>query len=251
MKPSFYSTFLIGLILSSCAGKPVIAVAVADEDLSASANDRFGLKTTHEKLIDNSGAGYERLYGTRNFRAVLANVLYRGGGNNKNNRYGSRPNKSPLPIQGLTSLCEQGFDTAVYMYSDGFEQAPKKVECVEKKTKLPATLDYLQIGPYNEGSIRELLEITAKKIRAGGKVKSSYYHCWNGWHASGMISAYSLRQFCNYTGEQAVKYWDLNTDGFNTEPAFEKLRKQIREFKPHEDLKLTAAERAKFCLPMK
>lgn len=245
MKRSFYPTLFISLLLSSCAAKPIIAQA--DE----APQDRFGLKTSSEKRVDNKGEGYERLYGTRNFRSVLANVLYRGGANNKNNRYGTRSNKNPLPDQGLKSLCEQGFDTAVYMYSDGFETAPKKVECTEKKSGLPSTLDYLQMGPYKETSIRELLEITARKIRAGGAIKSSYYHCWNGWHASGMISAYSLRQFCDYTGDQAVQYWDLNTDGNNTDPVFQKLRTQIREFKPYEDLKLTPAEHAKFCLPMK
>lgn len=218
---------------------------------SEAAEDRFGLLSTHEKRVDNLGNGYEKLYGTRNFRAVLANVLYRGGANNKNYREGPRPNRNPLPTQGLKSLCEQGFDTAVYMYSAGFETAPRKVECTDEKTGLPATLDYLQIGPYAEASIRELLEITARKIRAGGTLKGSYYHCWNGWHASGMISAYSLRQFCNYSGDQAVKYWDLNTDGNYTDPAFEKLRAQIRDFKPYEDLKLTTEESAKLCLPMK
>ena len=37
-------------------------------------------------------------------------------------------------------------------------------------------------------------------------------HCWNGWHASGYISALSLRQFCGVSGSDAVAYWIRNTD---------------------------------------
>ncbi len=262
MKLNSPSLLVVTFMLTSCASTPTNAIATepfpgvttaVEPELATEAflaKDRFGLVNTHDKRVDNNGDGYDKLYGTRNFRAVLANVLYRGGANNVRNREGTRPNRNPLPEVGLKSLCEQGFDTAVYMYATGFSTASKKVNCMNEKTGRPATLDYLQMGPYQPASIRELLEMTYKKIKSGSTA-SSYYHCWNGWHASGMISAFSLRQFCGYSGDLAVKYWDLNTDGNNADSAFKALRAQIRAFAPYADLKLTDAEKARVCLPMK
>ena len=38
-------------------------------------------------------------------------------------------------------------------------------------------------------------------------------HCWNGWHQAGMLSAFTFMQFCDYTNDQALKYWETCTDG--------------------------------------
>ena len=215
--------------------------------------DRYGVRSSNDRLVDNKGEGHEALYGVRNFRAVIANTLYRGGGNNSTNRYGKRPNRNPLPAQGLENLCREGFDTAVYMYSEGFADAPKKVSCIDRRTGKSNTLDYLQMGPYKPASIREMLELVHRKAKDGGNgnVAPVYFHCWNGWHASGLIAAYALRQFCDYSGDQAIAYWNLNTDGNDRDPNFEKLRKQMRDFRPYSDLRLSPAERERLCLPMK
>lgn len=181
-------------------------------------------------------------------RTVLADVFYRGGANNKYNRYGSRDNRNPLPTIGLENLCQDGFDTAIYLYDTGYETAPKKVDCISRRDGKPNSLEYLQISPYNTKAVREALSIAYRKIKQHSTAPA-YYHCWNGWHASGLISAYALRQFCGTSGEDAVKYWDLNTDGFNTEPSFEKIRKNIRDFVPFTDFVLTAEERERICLP--
>ena len=47
-----------------------------------------------------------------------------------------------------------------------------------------------------------------------------YLHCWNGWHASGYISALILKQFCGMSDIEATAYWDLGTDGANTSPRY-------------------------------
>jgi hypothetical protein len=211
--------------------------------------DPYLLRSSNQKLVDNRGNGYDDLYGIRNFRAVLAGVMYRGGANNKFNRYGARDNHNPLPDLGLQNLCKEGFDTAVYLYSDNFETAPPKVDCVDRRTGKPNSLEYVQIGPYNEPAIRKLLSIVHRKIKDRSE-GPAYFHCWNGWHASGLISAYALRQFCGVSGTEAVKYWNLNTDGYDDEPAFEKIRKRIRDFVPYTDLALTAEEKKSLCLPM-
>lgn len=211
--------------------------------------DRYALHSTHDKLVDNHGDGYENLYGVRNLRVVLANVLYRGGANNAFNRYGKRDNSNPLPTLGLENLCKEGFDTAVYLYATNYGKAPKKVDCVNRKTGKPNTLVYEQISPYNEKSIREALTLVYKKVKERSAAPV-YFHCWNGWHASGLISAYSLRQFCGMSGADAVKYWDLNTDGNNDEPAFKKIRADIQAFVPYADYQLAPDERKELCLPM-
>ncbi len=211
--------------------------------------DRYNLKTPDQKLVTNQGEGYENLYGTRNLRPILANTVYRGGANNKYNRYSTRSNQNPLPTIGLDNLCKEGFEHAVYLYSNNFSTAPKKVHCVNRRTGKANSLEYLQIGPYNEKSVREILSIIHQKVKNPG-AGAAYVHCWNGWHASGLISAYTLRQFCGVSGADAVKYWDRNTDGNNTDPAFASIRNNIRRFVPHSDFNLTTAERNRVCLPL-
>lgn len=73
-----------------------------------------------------------------------------------------------------------------------------------------------------------------------------YAHCWNGWHASGLSAAYTLRQFCGFSADAAVDYWNLNTDG-NNGPAYDSIRAKIRAFQPFPGMDLTPAERATHC----
>jgi hypothetical protein len=61
----------------------------------------YNLSDAREKLVDDHGNGYEPLYGTRNLRAVLRGVYYRGGANNYYNRTDRRNNSNPLPDEGL------------------------------------------------------------------------------------------------------------------------------------------------------
>jgi hypothetical protein len=79
-------------------------------------------------------------------------------------------------------------------------------------------------------------------------------HCWNGWHASGITSALVLRQFCGINGDEAVAYWNCNTDGACIGPkgsaeakSFNKIRARIRAFTPYEDLKISNEIRDKVC----
>jgi hypothetical protein len=203
------------------------------------------LNDTHTKLVDNRGNGYENLYGVRNLRAVLNGVVYRGGANNAYNKFGKRDNRNPLPNVGLENLCQEGFSNAVYLYSTNFSTAPKAWTCDSFHSK-KATLSYSQISPYNTSGIKAMFSKIMTTIK-DPKVGPTYLHCWNGWHASGLISALILRQFCNYTGDQAVAYWDLNTDGANTDPSFAKIRQQIRDFKSFPEFKIDSKTQAAIC----
>ena len=87
----------------------------------------FGANCLDERVTDNYGNGDEALYGTRNFRPILHGVAYRGGGNNYYHKTAKRENKNPLPIDGLQNLAALGFSSAVYLYEDNFETAPRTV----------------------------------------------------------------------------------------------------------------------------
>jgi len=210
--------------------------------------NRYLLKNPYDKLVDNHGDGYEKLYGVRNFRAVLNGVVYRGGANNAYNKYNKRSNSNPLPPEAFPNLCKEGFGTAVYLYSTNYGTAPKVTTCKSSIDQSPQTFNYLQLSPLlSEASAREILTMIYKKLTTDTDHSPIYLHCWNGWHASGMISAYTLRQFCGYTGDQAVKYWDRNTDGNNQSSSYDSIRAKIRAFKPDPKMQIDPALRNQIC----
>lgn len=204
---------------------------------------RYPLKDVFQKQVDNKGDGDERIYGTRNFRAVLNGVLYRGGANNKYNKYGVRDNRNPLPDIGHKSLCEEGFMQGFYLYTTNLETAPPQSSC--NSLYGAWTFKYSHQSPYNPAGLKAIFTAVKKSIdNNSGPI---YMHCWNGWHASGLASALALRQFCGVSATKAVTYWDQNTDGNNTDPNFEPLRKTIREFVPMAEFKISADIQDRIC----
>ena len=71
-----------------------------------------------------------------------------------------------------------------------------------------------------------------------------YAHCWNGWHASGIIAALALKQFCGWSNDDAVAYWIRNTDGDSNYPDH---KQQIRDFVPLDKFKITDVEKNLIC----
>lgn len=207
--------------------------------------ERYPLASAAEKLVGNNGKGHEGLYGTRNFRAVLNGVYYRGGANNVY-FVPKRNNSNPLPTKGLENLCQEGFTQAVYLYSTNYSSAPKEVKCRTFEGH-ENTLVYSQISPlaYRESDLREMHMMMFDRIR-NPKLGPVYDHCWNGWHASGYVAATALRQFCDFTAEEAVSYWNLNTDG-NNGSSYNKVREKIRAFAPSPDMAISAEEKAALC----
>lgn len=204
---------------------------------------RYPLGDVFQKQVDNHGDGDERLYGTRNFRAVLNGVLYRGGANNKWNKYGVKENRNPLPDVGLKNLCEEGFSQAIYLYTTNLDTAPPVTSC--NSIDGVNTLKYGHQSPYNSTGLKAMFSAVKKVIDSdGGPI---YVHCWNGWHASGLFSALALRQFCGVSAAAAVSYWDKNTDGNNTDPNFEPIRQSIRDFVPFAEFKITPEMRDRLC----
>ncbi|MBC7458281.1 MAG: hypothetical protein H7235_08395, partial [Bdellovibrionaceae bacterium] len=107
--------------------------------------ERYKVLDPFTKVVDNHGNGNMDLYGTRNFRAVLHGVYYRGGANNVYNKDGVRDNSNPLPNNGLDNLCKEGFSNAIYFYSTNYNSAPHQVSCRDRQD-LNNTLQYKQIN---------------------------------------------------------------------------------------------------------
>ncbi len=212
----------------------------SQEDRSGRYRARYQLADTSAKRVDNRGDGYEDLYGTRNFRAVLPGVLYRGGANNAYHRDHPRANQNPLPNDGLKNLCDEGFDNAIYLYAENFNTAPKDTTCAPGRS-----LHYQSWSPSSDDGLKSALRLIHATILdpSRGPV---YAHCWNGWHASGLLSAISLRQFCGVSAEDAVKYWDRNTDG-TADSSMESIRRRIRNYQPDPALSIPEDSRQVIC----
>ena len=200
------------------------------------------------KIVDNYGNKFDKLYGTRNVRPILHGVAYRGGGNNYYHKTDKRKNQNALPHDGIINLCKEGFSTSVYLYQAKFDSAYNEVKCncIDGDTN---KLDYFQLDYFDKEHIYEMLQLvhkSATNIDAG----PVYLHCWNGWHASGFISAIILKQFCGYNSIDAVNYWDLGTDGANASPHYNTIRRQIKDFIPYPEFIISDSLGNSICPPM-
>lgn len=200
------------------------------------------------KAVDNRGVGQTKdaPYGVRNFRVVLDGLVYRGGANNFfPNQPGDvkRNNHNPLKTEALRTLCENNFDQAIYLYGTNFKSAPKEVPCSNGRK-----LSYSSLPPLDQNkNVTKILELIHQRIASETSKGRIYLHCWNGWHASGFISAIVLRQFCGFGGDEAVAYWDRNTDGNNKASRYMRIRAQIRDFKPNPALLLSGDQKTRLC----
>ncbi|MBI3136105.1 MAG: OmpA family protein [Bacteroidetes bacterium] len=210
--------------------------------------NRYGEKDLMYKITDNKGMGFDSLYGTRNMRPVLHGVAYRGGANNYYHETEKRDNQNPLPVDGLHNLCEEGFSNSVYLYRHNFEGYPvgDTCSCIDSSWN---ALKYQQLDYYDSTHIYKILEMTYLSA-TNPEVGPVYIHCWNGWHASGYVSAVMLKQFCAYSDWNAVNYWDLGTDGANTSPRYQEQRERIKEFTPYPEFMISDSLQKCLCPPM-
>ena len=187
--------------------------------------EMYKVECVEEKITDNRGNGFEELYGTRNFRVILHGVAYRGGGNNYYHRSNKRSNKNPLPMDGLNNLLENGFSTSVYLYNVNFQTAPSFLTNQQNKD----TLKYFQLGGNNSSELDSILMFTYNSI-VNKEIGPVYLHCWNGWHQSGFVSAVLLKQFCGFSTETALHYWEDCADNWTR--GYDRIRNAIRDFEP-------------------
>lgn len=200
------------------------------------------------KIVDNWGNGFDSLYGTRNMRPILHGVAYRGGANNYYHKTNKRKNSNPLPNDGVSNLCKEGFSHSIYLYRKNWETAPllDTCKCVNDSRNV---LEYDQFDYFDDQHVYDMLEIVYNSA-IDSTIGPVYLHCWNGWHASGFISAVILKQFCGMSDLDAVAYWDLGTDGANTSPRYNKIRDRIKNFKPYSEFLLYDSLQNSICPPM-
>ena len=200
------------------------------------------------KVTDNKGNGFDSLYGTRNMRPILHGVAYRGGANNYYHLTDKRNNHNPIPLDGMTNLCKEGFSRGIYLYRENFKNTPIGDTCSCNNNSWN-DFEYYQKDYFDNKHVKDMLEMTYQSATMDS-VGPIYLHCWNGWHASGFISAVILKQFCGYSNWDAVNYWDLGTDGANTSPRYQHQRERIKDFEPYSEYMISDSLQGCLCPPM-
>lgn len=201
----------------------------------AQTKDKFGLDSVHTKLIDNKGKGYDSIYGLRNMRVVLKNIVYRGGNNNPASV------QNPLTLTTLRNLNENGFDEVIYLYSKNFASnfPQNKLDSIRK-----TGLNYVCKPRLDSTNINYILQAIQTKAN-GGNDSLIYLHCWNGWHQSGWISSIILMQYCDYSNQEALQYWAANTD--RNYIGYEHVKSAIMKYKVNESYNFTSKQKADHC----
>tara|TARA_Y100000589_G_scaffold331600_1_gene385842 strand:- start:1466 stop:2500 length:1035 start_codon:yes stop_codon:yes gene_type:complete len=204
--------------------------------------DEFGFSSIENRMVDNKGRGDERFNGVRNFRVVLYDLLYRGGGNNLHLK-DTIPKYylwNPMPLYALRQLKEQGFNQATYLYAHNFEYwyPPNRLDSLKSENFTykcePKPYSYLSTF-FDEVMNR------ANKLDSGKML----IHCWNGWHQAGMLSAFTLMQFCDYSNEDALKYWETCTDG--NHKGYKVVKDRILNYKRDTALSFTDLQKDQYC----
>jgi len=196
----------------------------------------------NEKITDNRGNGFDDLYGTRNMKPILFGIAYRGGANNFYHKSNKRDNQNPLQDDGLGNLSNEGFSTAIYLYGKNFSTSPKII------TKNKDTLKYIQNSGMSRNTQKEIVQMVYDRIE-NPNLGPIYLHCWNGWHQSGYIAAIILMQYCNFSNQQALEYWEMNTDGDYKK--FDNLKKMMANFIPFEEFRIDKETQELICPCMK
>ncbi|MBK6951512.1 MAG: OmpA family protein [Crocinitomicaceae bacterium] len=200
------------------------------------------------KITDNKGNGFDSLYGTRNMRPVLHGVAYRGGANNYYHLTDKRDNQNPLPLDGMHNLCQEGFSGGIYLYRKGIDEYPMAdtCSCIDQSWN---TFNYHQLDYFDSTHVYEMMKMTYLSA-TNPEIGPIYLHCWNGWHASGYVSAVMLKQFCEFSNWDAVNYWDLGTDGANTSPRYQEQRERIKNFEPYPEFMISDSLQKCLCPEM-
>ena len=158
-------------------------------------------RVTPENYLDvkiNPGIGR-----TREFLTVLPGALYRGGGTG---------GKVPLGEASLKALCEAGFSTAVYAYTENWRSI-NPIHCTNARTGQPNTLTYIA-GAGPSAAFKPVFLRKVREVIENPSLGPVFVHCWNGLHASGELAAIALRQFCGWSGTNASNYWLRHARGF-------------------------------------
>jgi hypothetical protein len=170
----------------------------------------------------------------KDFQTTISGILYRGGSRGAN----------PLSEAQLQHLCEEGVGHAIYTYDTGFKKAPART-CTMKDGR-PGKIEYSYFRFLDKKGIEDSMAAIHNSI-VNPSAGSTFVHCWNGWHASGEIAAMALKQFCDYSNEQATEYWKENIGDKGNLPKYGRVLTRIENFQPLPSLKLSLKQQSQIC----
>lgn len=198
----------------------------------------FNVECANQKITDNFGNGNDKFYGTRNMRPILHGIAYRGGANNFYHKDNKRDNHNPLPEDGLTNLCLNGFSNSVYLYATNFKSSKTDI------SKDGKTLKYIQKSGNSKEELNLLFTMILNAVN-NPPMGPIYLHCWNGWHQSGYVSSAILMQFCGLSNEEAYQYWLDNTDGVNK--GYDNVKSMVKNFKKLDNFSIPDSVKSLIC----
>lgn len=159
----------------------------------------------------------------KNEQTLLAGTLTRAG----------NTNQAELNDNQLAGLCEKGYTKAYFLYKGARERA---ITCSQ------GTIAYKSESISNPAP---MMDEIYRGIKSGSRV---FVHCNNGAHASGLVGAFALRQFCGYSADAAFKYWNSKLSGYALQPEnVAGIRRRISNFQVNPSMTLTPAEQAQVC----
>lgn len=177
------------------------------------------------------GGGAARV---RDFKTVIDGVLYRGGS----------IGKKPLNQEQLQLLCQNGVSHAVYLYDTNFVPTAD-VSCTMTNGQ-PNTTKYTMNRFLSPAEVKQVMRSIYESIEHGNR-GSVFVHCWNGWHASGEIAAQALKQFCDYSDDQAAEYWKSNIGDPQNLPKYGRVVARVKAFQPYPQFKISLKRQAEVC----
>lgn len=170
----------------------------------------------------------------KDYKPTMPGVLLRGGSRGAN----------PLNEHQLQRLCQDGVGHAIYTYDTGFKQGPART-CI-RKDGTQGRIEYSYYRFLDKKGIEASMRAIHNSI-VNPSSGSVFVHCWNGWHASGEIAAMALKQFCDYTNEQAIEYWKANIGDKGNLPKYGRVLTRISNFQPDPQLKVGLKAQRAFC----
>ena len=177
----------------------------------------FGLQVAAEAKVE----------GTRRFTEVIDSVLYFGGVAR------SDSTRNPLTSSALSNLCNKGFGESIYLYDHN--AVDTNVSCGAGNLR------------YHFIDWRKP-EYIMKRIfqNYSGDKGAVYVHCWNGVHASNAIAAVALKQFCGWSDDQAIDWWDAHSAGSDGDVRKWSVRR-IQKYKVDSSMQLSAEDQKILC----
>lgn len=166
--------------------------------------------------------------GILDFREVMPGLLYRGGAGS---------DRQPLDRAQLGFLCEKGVGHAFYVYPQGFRGA--------SETSCGSNTILYQQKSWDRPNMVDIHRAIYDSVKSDQR--PVFVHCWYGIHATGLVAATALMQFCGVSAAKAVEYWKV---GIVPKLQYPHVIEKIRNFRPNPALQLTESEQSQFCPQM-